>query len=114
MISRLQEIDDITDYYGENGLESWLTDMSEIGSLVAEDRPYAEVLELFTDPSGDTYELLGGAIGAGIAAGVYMLTFPVVALDGPAPVVDALWFAGFLRTTRAGYEVGSTVGQYFD
>ena len=109
MINTFQE-----DYYGVNSLESWLTDMSEIGSLVTDDRPYSEVLEMFSDPSGDTFELLGGTIGAGIAAGVYMLTFPVVVVDGPAPFVDALWFAGFLRTTRAGYEVGSTAGSYFD
>jgi hypothetical protein len=102
------------DYYGVNGLESWLCDMSEIGSLIPDFRPYSEELELLSNPSSDTFELLGGTIGAGIAAGVYMTTFPVVALDGPAPVIDALWFAGFLRTTRAGYEVGSTIGSTLD
>ena len=61
MINRLQEIDDLTDYYGVNGLESWLCDMSEIGSMVSGSRPFAEELELLSNPSSDTFELLGGS-----------------------------------------------------
>ena len=117
LFGRLQEIDDITNYYGENGLESWLCDMSEIGSLLSSGNSFDspdQSLEYLTSEVFGRNEEIGGVIGAVIAGGVYSLTFPVVMVDGPSPVVDAAWMAGFLRVTKSGYEVGSFVGSLFD
>jgi hypothetical protein len=117
IVHRLQEIDDITDYYGDNGLESWLADMSEICSIFSPGSDsYSDDLSLehLTSEVFGRNEEIGGVIGAIVAGGVYSLTAPVVLVDAPSPVVDAVWLAGFVRTTRAGYEFGSFVGSLLD
>jgi hypothetical protein len=117
LVHRLQEIDDVMDYYGDNGLENWLIDMSEIGSFLTASETLDssdQSLESLTSQVFGRNEEIGGVIGAIVAGGIYSLSAPVVLVDGPSPVIDAVWLAGFLRTTRAGYEFGSFVGSLLD
>lgn len=104
-------------YSGVNSLEDWLCDMSEIDSVLTSSETLDSSnhsLESLTSQVFGRNEEIGGVIGAIVAGGVYSLTAPVVLVDGPSPVVDAVWLAGFVRTTRAGYEFGSFVGSLLD
>ena len=62
----------------------------------------------------DKYEIGFGAAGAVAGAALYSLTYPIVWIDGPLPLVDAAWVAGLFRFTKGGYEIGSFVGEIFD
>ena len=66
------------------------------------------------DPGDDKYEQGLGILGAGIAAGIYSMSYPIVWLDGPLPFIDAAWLMGLYRISKAGYEVGSFVGEVVD
>ncbi len=101
----------------QNALEDWLIDMSEIGTIISSDytiESHDQSLEHLTSEIFGRNEEIGGVIGAIVAGGVYSLTIPIVMVDGPSPVVDAAWFAGLLRVTKGGYEVGSFIGSLLD
>lgn len=57
---------------------------------------------------------IGAVSGALIAGGFYMFTYPIVWIDGPLPIVDAVWFAGLGLAMQRGYTVGKRVGAGFD
>ncbi len=115
---KASEIDDSLKYFGENSLETWLSDMSDVISV--QNQPMeafvadSELLEELTDRVFGKYEELGGFLGMLTASAIYSTTYPVTLVDGPAPFADAIWFAGFLRFSRQGYEVGSWIGSGFD
>jgi len=43
-----------------------------------------------------------------------MLTYPIVYLDGPLPIVDSLWLAGLALAMQRGFRMGSRIGRGLD
>jgi len=52
--------------------------------------------------------------GAALTGGAYMLTYPIVYLDGPLPIVDSLWLAGLALAMQRGFRMGSRIGRGLD
>jgi len=57
---------------------------------------------------------IGATTGALIAGGIYMFTYPIVWVDGPLPIVDAVWFAGLGLAMQRGYTIGKRAGATLD
>lgn len=55
-----------------------------------------------------------GMGGAAITGTAYAMTYPIVWLDGPLPIVDGLWLAGFALAVNRGYRLGSRIGKGLD
>jgi len=60
------------------------------------------------------FEGYGTAVGGLVAAGLYTLTYPVVWLDGPLPLIDAAWFLGLGAATFRGANLGGRAGRALD
>jgi hypothetical protein len=68
------------------------------------------------DPSRSDipFEDIGAAAGAAIGFSMYVWTYPIVWIDGPLPIVDALWFGGLVFTTSKWSNFGRRLGKKLD
>ncbi len=67
------------------------------------------------DPKTDiNFEAIGTIAGATIGFGTYVWTYPIVWIDGPLPVVDALWFGGLAFNTSKWANTGRSYGKKLD
>lgn len=61
-----------------------------------------------------TWESVGFAVGAWYGAVVWMATAPVIGIDGPLPIADAVWVAANLKNTEKSIRFGMNVGGRID
>ena len=61
-----------------------------------------------------TWESVGFAVGAWYGAVVWMATAPVIAVDGPLPIADAVWVAANLKNTEKSIRFGMNIGGRID
>jgi hypothetical protein len=54
------------------------------------------------------------AAGAAIGFTAYVWTYPIVWIDGPLPIVDALWIGGLAMATARGAKFGRDIGKRLD
>ena len=74
-----------------------------------------------TNPKGSSQNFndipfteIGNAAGAAIGFTSYVWTYPIVWIDGPLPIVDALWLGGLAYATARGARTGRNVGKKID
>lgn len=60
------------------------------------------------------FEQIGAAAGAAFGLATYVWTYPIVWIDGPLPIVDALWFGGLAFNTAKWSNYGRKVGKNLD
>ena len=60
------------------------------------------------------FTTIGNAAGAAIGFSAYVWTYPIVWIDGPLPIVDALWLGGLAYATARGARTGRSIGQRLD
>ena len=60
------------------------------------------------------FEAIGTIAGATIGFTTYVWTYPIVWIDGPLPVVDALWFGGLAFNTSKWANTGRSYGKKLD
>lgn len=122
----------VQNYTGKNRLENWLISQRTDGSpgrtysrnnnpqhITVDDRSTLRTVKDISsikniNSRSGTWERRGHYIGAVVSAGIYATTYPVVWLDGPLPFVDIAWAYGLVRATRAGANIGSEIGSWFD
>lgn len=67
------------------------------------------------DPKTDiNFEAVGAAAGATIGFATYVWTYPIVWIDGPLPIIDALWLGGLALATHKGARIGARYGRRAD
>jgi len=67
------------------------------------------------DPKTDiNFEAIGTIAGATIGFTSYVWTYPIVWIDGPLPIVDALWLGGLAFATNKGARIGQRYGKGID
>lgn len=57
---------------------------------------------------------IGTIGGAAVGFVAYVWTYPIVWIDGPLPIVDALWLGGLAYTMSRGARAGRRLGSYAD
>jgi hypothetical protein len=72
--------------------------------------PAAPTTTSFDIPFADIGTIGGGAIGFTS----YVWTYPIVWIDGPLPIVDALWLGGLAYSTGRAAATGRRVGRRLD
>ena len=90
-------------------------DTDEVGSSTTWDEQvdiFDQAFQEIADAQGWEYDdsRIGWTIGATIAGGLYVWTYPVTWLDGPLPIIDVAWAWGFSKAVRAGGKYGSIGG----
>jgi hypothetical protein len=60
------------------------------------------------------FEQIGAAAGAAFGLATYVWTYPIVWVDGPLPIVDALWFGGLAFNTAKWSNWGRSFGKKLD
>lgn len=86
-------------------------ELVELGRVVPEVLSKA-LVEAGRDNFG--FEQVGEMTGLWIGMVWGIATLPVVALDGPLPIMDAAWLAGWGAFTLRAISVGGTVGAWID
>lgn len=67
------------------------------------------------DPKQDIpFEEIGTVAGASIGFAMYVWTYPIVFIDGPLPIVDALWLGGLAFNTSKWANIGRSYGKKLD
>lgn len=67
------------------------------------------------DPKTDiNFEAIGAVAGATIGFSMYVWTYPIVWVDGPLPIVDALWLGGLVFNTSKWTNLGRSYGKKLD
>ncbi len=77
--------------------------------------PPPEVTSIESTPSFDVpFEQIGTIGGGAIGFTMYVWTYPIVWIDGPLPIVDALWLGGLAYSTGRAANTGRRIGQRLD
>jgi hypothetical protein len=96
--------------------EFWIDIRDELIKTVEDVRPPVEKsLKAMIDADKTFgFEEVGSLVGLGVGIAYGVATFPVTALDGPLPALDAAWAWSTFRFTRKAVEVGSFIGRGID
>ena len=96
--------------------EFWIDIRGELIQTVEEVRPPVEkaLKAMVQDDKSFGFEEVGSLVGLGVGIAYGVATFPVTALDGPLPALDAAWAWSTFRFTRKAVELGSFIGRGID
>ncbi|AXH79485.1 MAG: hypothetical protein [Circular genetic element sp.] len=61
-----------------------------------------------------SWEDIGRLVGGGIGVGMAILSSPLIATDGPLPIMDAAWWVAQATFTKRSVATGARVGLFLD
>lgn len=67
-----------------------------------------------SQPTDIPFTEIGTIVGGLIGFGAFVWTYPIVWLDGPLPIIDALWLGGLTYSTGRGANLGRRTGKGLD
>lgn len=67
-----------------------------------------------SQPTDIPFAEIGTLVGGVIGFGAFVWTYPIVWLDGPLPIIDALWLGGLTYSTIRFANMGRRTGQGLD